>query len=249
MHHLALKLYGDLLVRTICNTIYGDPPGDQWNGPMFRPELRAIGRDWPSKAHSMIGTVRMESLRCLTEMVIEQNIPGDFIETGVWRGGSCILMRGLLAAHGDTSRKVIVADSFRGLPNANIAAYPADAEHDFTIYPELSVSLHEVKENFAAYDLLDGQVEFLEGWFRDTLPTLDNRTFALIRLDGDMYESTMDGLVNLYDRLSPGGVLIVDDYGAVPACKQAVDDYREANGITVSIEAVDWTGIWWRKPT
>ena len=113
--------------------------------------------------------------------------------------------------------------------------------------PELAVSLEDVKANFARYDLLDEQVIFVEGFFSETLPLLDVEPFALIRLDGDMYESTYVALENLYPRLSIGGFVIIDDYGAIPQCCQAVEDYRKKNGITDEIKLVDWTGVWWQK--
>ena len=106
--------------------------------------------------------------------------------------------------------------------------------------------LDEVKDNFRRYGLLDDQVRFLPGWFRDTLPTLGDRRFALARLDGDMYESTIDGLRNLYPRLSVGGYLIVDDY-SITACKRAVDDYRREHGIDEELEEIDWSCVLWRK--
>ncbi|MFX8984442.1 TylF/MycF/NovP-related O-methyltransferase, partial [Acinetobacter baumannii] len=74
----------------------------------------------------MIGTARMRNLRLLCERALAEEIPGDFIETGVWRGGACIYMRAILAAHGDPGRRVFVADSFRGLPPPDPAAFPAD---------------------------------------------------------------------------------------------------------------------------
>jgi O-methyltransferase len=86
---------------------------------------------------------------------------------------------------------------------------------------ELAVSLEQVKANFDRYGLLDDQVRFLKGWFRDTLPVAPIERLAVLRLDGDMYESPMDTLVNLYPKLSEGGYVIVDDYGAIPACRQA----------------------------
>jgi len=90
-------------------------------------------------------------------------------------------------------------------------------------------------------------VRFLKGWFRDTLPAAPIERLAVLRLDGDMYQSTMDTLVNLYPKVSQGGYVIVDDYGAIPACRQAVNDYRAANGITEEIRDIDWTGIFWQK--
>lgn len=244
----AAKLYGDLLVRCIANTIYQDMPQDPWSSEAYAEEVRLEGRDWPSRAHSMIGVKRLENLRALTDIVLGEGIPGDFIETGVWRGGACILMRGLLAAYGDRNRTVIVADSFDGLPPPNAEQFPVDAGDTHHEFRQLAIPLEVVRSNFAAYGLLDDQVEFLPGWFKDTLPTLADRRFALLRLDGDMYESTIQALENLYDRLSSGGFIIIDDYGAIPACRAAVDDFRNARNITESLNAVDWTGVWWRKP-
>ncbi len=245
----AARLYADLLISTIANTIYGDLPQDPWSDGAYSEGLRAEGRDWPSQAHTMVGVKRLKNLRDLTERALAANIPGDLIETGVWRGGSCILMRGLLAAYGDTARKVVLADSFDGLPPPQADLYPADEGDSHYTFRQLAITLEDVQANFAAYGLLDDQLEFLKGWFRDTLPGLRGRRFAVIRLDGDMYESTMDGLVNLYDGLSPGGYLIVDDYGAIPACKAAVDDFRARRSIDAPITWVDWTGVWWQKPT
>lgn len=242
------RLYGDLLIRCIANTIYKDLPQDPWSGGAYADAIRAEGRDWPSRAHSMIGVKRLENLRDLVETALVESIPGDFIETGVWRGGACILIRGLLAAHGAVGRKVIVADSFEGLPPPDEARFPQDAGDRHHEFDQLAISLESVQENFASYGLLDEQVEFLKGWFSDTLPPLGDRRFALIRLDGDMYQSTMEALENLYDRVSPGGFVIVDDYGAIPACQAAVEAFRNARGISEPLQQVDWTGIWWRKP-
>jgi O-methyltransferase len=244
----AAELYGDLLIRCIANTIYQDMPQDPWSSGVYMEEVRLEGRDWPSRAHSMIGVKRLENLRSLVNITLADGIPGDFIETGVWRGGACILMRGLIASHGDRTRKVVVADSFDGLPPPNTDLFPADAGDTHHEFRQLAVPLEVVRSNFAAYGLLDGQVEFLPGWFKDTLPTLTGRQFALLRLDGDMYESTMEALENLYDQLSPGGFVIIDDYGAIPACRSAVDDFRNARGILENLNIADWTGVWWRKP-
>jgi O-methyltransferase len=115
------------------------------------------------------------------------------------------------------------------------------------MYRELAVPLEDVKANFAAYGLLDDQVQFLKGWFKDTLPTAPISKLAVVRLDGDLYESTMDGLTCLYPRLSGGGYLIVDDFNAVPACRKAVEDYRHAHGIIDEVIPIDWAGVYWRR--
>ncbi len=240
-------LYLDLMHRCLLNLIYGDPGQDPWSGQTYNPQLRLYGRDWPSVAHTMIGHHRMLNLRLVMEYVIENNIPGDFIETGVWRGGACIYARAILKAFGDTQRKVWVADSFEGLPKPDESNYPADKGDKHHTYEQLCISLDEVKNNFALYDLLDDQVQFLKGWFKDTLPTAPIDQLAVLRLDGDMYESTMDGLNNLYHKVSPGGFVIVDDYGAVPACAKAVNDFREQEGITDPIVNIDNIGVYWQK--
>jgi len=195
----------------------------------------------------MIGLKRLDNLEFCIEQVVTNGVVGDLIETGVWRGGAAIFMRAVLKAYGVTDRYVWVADSFEGLPPPNTGKYPYDAGDTLHEARELAVSLEEVKANFERYGLLDNQVRFLKGWFRDTLPAAPIERLALLRLDGDMYQSTMDALVNLYPKLSEGGYVIVDDYGAIPACRQAVNDYRSANAITEEIHDIDWTGIFWQK--
>jgi O-methyltransferase len=207
---------------------------------------RVDGRDWPVFAQTMVGRVRLDDLQRRVEDVISEDVPGDLIETGVWRGGSSILMRGVLKAHGVTDRVVWACDSFEGLPAPN-PSYPADAGAIWHWWKALSISLEEVQDNFARYGLLDENVRFVKGWFEDTLPTLEDRRWAVIRLDGDMYESTMTALTHLYQNLSPGGYLIIDDYSTVPACRRAVHDYRDEHGVTEPIKAIDWMGAYWRR--
>lgn len=212
-----------------------------------RHALYEEGGGWPVTGLTMIGERRLEQLQEATETVLRDGVPGDLIETGVWRGGATILMRAVLQAHGATDRTVWVADSFEGVPVPDGDRYPADGGDRLHAQPALAVGLEEVRENFRAHGLLDAQVRFLAGWFRDTLPTVRDRRWAIVRLDGDLYESTMDGLVNLYPSLAPGGFLIVDDWGAMPPCRQAVDEYRRDHGIEEPIVPIDWTGVYWRK--
>jgi len=156
-------------------------------------------------------------------------------------------MRGILKAHGVLDRKVWVADSFEGLPKPNIDKAPEDKGDKHHSYEQLAVSLDQVMKNFENYALLDDQVRFLKGWFKDTLPTAPIESLSVCRLDGDMYESTMDALQALYPKVSVGGFVIIDDYGAVKGCKKAVHDYREKHSISDKIEEIDWTGVYWRK--
>jgi O-methyltransferase len=241
-------LYLDAMERILCNTIYRD---EHWvpsgGAEPYDPDRRAIGLDWPSQALTMIGSARLRHLRSCVEAVLNENVPGDLIEAGVWRGGASIMMRAVLEAYGVTERCVWLADSFRGLPAPNPDRYPLDAVMHFEGFPELAVSLEAVKENFRRFDLLDGSVRFVEGWFSDTLAHVGAERFALLRLDGDLYESTTNALDALYPKLSPGGFVVIDDYGAFEACRAAVHDYRARHGISDEIDTIDWTGVYWRK--
>jgi O-methyltransferase len=213
----------------------------------FKADERLEGEDWPTSADSMIGLKRMENIEYCVNEIIKNNIPGDLIETGVWRGGAVILMKAMLKDSNINDRIVWVADSFEGLPAPDEKKYKADKGDDHYTHRQLAISLEQVKNNFSKYGLLDDNVKFLKGWFKDTLPVAPINKLALLRLDGDMYESTMDGLVNLYPKLSKGGYIIVDDWGAVEGCKLAVLDYRKKHGITEEIITIDWTGVYWKK--
>jgi O-methyltransferase len=209
------------------------------------PELRAQGRDWPLHAETMVGLRRLENLEDAIATVIRDDVPGDLIETGTWRGGAAIFMRAVLVAYGDETRTVWVADSLAGLPEPNPNLYPLDHGDRHHTIRELAVSLEEVRGNFARYGLLDEQVKFLPGWFQDTLPHAPIDRIALLRLDGDMYESTIVALDALYPKLSPGGFVVVDDY-ALERCRAAVDDFRRLHEIAEPLQQVDWTGVFWR---
>lgn len=237
-------LYLDLMKRALTNWVYADHEPHRWN-----PAKRTVGMDWPPSpwSHTMVGVKRLDNLQLCLEAALRDGVPGDFLEAGAWRGGASIFARALLKAHGVEDRTVWVADSFEGLPKPNEELYPQDAGDRHHTFDFLAVSLDEVKRNFDTYGLLDEGVRFLKGWFKDTLPSAEAEAYAVLRLDGDMYESTMDALNALYPKLSPGGFLIVDDYGAVPACRQAVEDYRAEHGIDEPIIEIDWTGAYWRK--
>ncbi|MBM3879532.1 MAG: macrocin O-methyltransferase [Verrucomicrobia bacterium] len=266
---VSAELYLDLLKKCLSFTLWDARDGSQEitaAGPVKRALKRLIkgqrrtgsgaaeeqtarreGRDWPRLAHTMIGALRLENLQFCIQEVLRHGVAGDLIETGAWRGGATIFMRAMLKVHGVTDRCVWVADSFEGLPKPDTEKYPADAGDVHHRFKPLAVSLEEVQENFRKYGLLDDQVRFLKGWFKDTLPTAPIERLAVLRLDGDMYESTMDALVHLYPKLAVGGYLIVDDYGAVPGCARAVEDYRRSHGISEPVQTIDWSGVHWRR--
>lgn len=209
-------------------------------------EQNEYGKAWPYFSDSMLGLKRFDNIQYCVESVLRNNIPGDFIETGVWRGGACIFMRAILKAYSIENRTVFVADSFKGLPPPDIVKYPQDIGD--TLYKNncLAVDRATVESRFRAYDLLDSQVKFIEGWFEDTLPSAPIEKLAILRLDGDMYGSTMIALENLYPKLSLGGFCIIDDY-FLPNCQSAVLDYCKHIGISPYFVGVDKSCIFWQK--
>lgn len=246
-------LYLDLLKRVLTNTLFiEEPDANQENVHRFVGQH--IKHYQQGGAISMLPLVRFDNLEEAIATVIRDKIPGDMIETGVWRGGATIFMRAALKAFNSTDRNVWVADSFEGLPEPDAEKYPREAESFKSaamtkFYNHLAVGLEEVQNNFAAFGLLDDKVKFLKGWFKDTLPTAPIEKLSILRLDGDYYESTMDALVHLYDKLSVGGYVIIDDYGedTWTYCRKAIEDFRTERKITAPLIRVDKPCSYWRK--
>lgn len=209
-------------------------------------DQRETGAIWPQYADTMIGLKRLDNLQLCIESILNEKVEGDLIETGVWRGGASIFMRAVLAANGIEDRKVFVADSFEGLPKPDESKYPVDKGDKHYSNNFLAVSKEEVENNFKKYGMLDDQVVFLKGWFNETLPKASIKKLSILRIDGDMYGSTIEALDNLYPKLLKGGFCIIDDY-ALHGCKSAVDDFRKKHIIKSEIKKVDWSGIYWRK--
>jgi O-methyltransferase len=233
------NLVGQTAARLNVEIVYKKP---------YDPRRREVGGDWPARAESMIGLRRMENIQYCVQTVIDDDVPGDLLEAGVWRGGASIFMKANLKVRGDTSRVLWVADSFQGLPVPNASLYPADTGDDLHTRSGLSVGADQVRHNFERYGVLDDRVRFLVGWFKDTLPAAPLSALSVMRLDGDMYESTWQAIEALYPKLSPGGFCIVDDYESHKSqAGQAILDYRRAHGIDEEIVDIDGMGAFWRK--
>jgi O-methyltransferase len=242
----VLKLSLCELAGTRTTSVFKDHDGIVKSREIGGDELRirAAGMDWPLRGLTMAGLSRLDDLQACVESVVADRVEGDLVEAGTWRGGSSILMRATLDTLGADDRTVCVADSFQGFPAPEGDALNAElAEVDF-----LAVPLDEVRANFARFGL-EGGVEFVPGFFEETLHTLRHRRWSIVRLDGDTYSATWTTLEELYPGLSVGGYLIVDDYGALEECQQAVDDFRRVHGIDDPIEQVDWTCARWRRTT
>lgn len=204
-----------------------------------------------TNSFSMIGLKRLKNIRYLIEKINEEKISGDLIEAGIWKGGVIIYMRACLLSL-NMNNKVFGADSFAGLPEIDDQTYPEDK-----IYRQilkngndkgLIISQDEVIENLNKFGFHDDNTILLKGWFNETLTDGRINKISLLRIDGDMYKSTYEALNLLYDKVSKGGYVIIDDYGLQSqACKKAVDDFRKKNDISSEIINIDWSGIYWKK--
>ena len=215
--------------------------------PAEQMHYRVSGRDWPLRGLTMVGLQRLDDLQRCVESVVADRSKGDLIEVGTWRGGASILMRATLDSLGDDERIVWLADSFEGFPAADHESFPEDAEaDDLSSNGFLAAPLDQVQDYFRRFGCERG-VEFVPGFFSETMPGLRGGRWSVVRLDGDSYESTWLALESLYPRLSAGGYLIVDDYRFVAECRRAVDEFRSEHGIDEPIEDVDWTCVRWRR--
>jgi len=251
MSNPAVDRYLELMQKVLTGTLTEREP--DIDDPAFVDSF--LAHYIRGHAVTMTPRVRLDNARRCVEDVLARDVPGDLLEAGVWRGGMTIFLRAVLAAHGDTARRVWVADSFQGLPEPDAKRFPLEARAHASKtmtedFQRFAVSLADVRANFAAFDLLDDQVQFLVGWFKDTLPTAPIDRLAVLRLDGDYYESTMDTLTALHDKVSPGGYIIIDDYGERlwTYCRRAVDEFRAARGITAPLVRVDTKCYFWQKP-
>lgn len=209
-------------------------------GLAYQRPMRYVGF-----SNTMLNRARVDNIEFCLDRIREENVAGDLMECGVWRGGAVIFMRGYLAVHAIDDRSVWVADSFEGLPGPDIRH--KEPQPSIQLDPMPAVDLDTVKNLFARYGLLDDQVRFLKGWFKDVLPDAPVEKLALLRVDGDLYVSTIDALSALYSRVTPGGFVIIDDYGCYETCRRAVAEFRHRHGIVEPIHSVDWTAIYWRR--
>jgi len=268
----GLSLYFDLLKRALSGSIYEESawailepdkrPGlrrrirtailraFQRRGLMvvrrqaYDARRRELGQDWPMVGLTMVGHKRLDNVRSCIETVIADNIPGDFVECGVWRGGASIYAKALFDAFGASDRTVWLADSFEGMPVLNTEEDRVDLDLSWLKY--LAVTQDQVAANFRRLNLLDDNVRFIKGWFSESLPTAPIETIAILRLDGDYYTSTMAPLRSLYRKVGPGGFVIIDDYNVFAGCKRAVTEFRAAHNISAELVPIDDYAVYWR---
>lgn len=243
--HAVGDRYLDLVREVVLGAVYHEASRGRVG---FDEVADAIenGRGWIEPSMTMVGRKRLDDIRQCLESVLADRVPGDFVECGTWRGGACVFARACLEVlDADGGRCVWLADSFRGLP---AATHPKDAGFDVNAADNHKLAVDEAvaRGNMRALGF-STRFGVIPGWFKDTLPG-PVKTISVLRLDGDLYESTMDALRTMYPLLSPGGYCLVDDYGSVPHCRRAIHEYRDEHGITAPLVEVDWTCVRWRKP-
>lgn len=208
-------------------------------------ESRFLGRDWPMTAESMIGMSRMNQLHDALDQIRLKNVEGDIVETGIWRGGAVIFISTYLTIYGMTDRIIYGCDSFEGLPTPE-EKYPEDRGDTHSTIEILAVSKEEVENNFKKYNLSTSNIKLVKGWFEDTLPKLPVEKIAILRLDGDMYSSTIVALNSLFPKVAKGGIVIVDDF-SLHGARKALYDYFELHSYSYEVIDIDGTGAYFVK--
>jgi hypothetical protein len=212
--------------------------------PEFREWLPLI------REYTMVGEARLLSLYRLATAVCEQDLPGNFVECGVAAGGSSALLAAVLGRHSRRPRQLFSFDTFSGMPDASPLDLHQGQSADASGWgagtcaaPESSLAAICAKMGVAHL------VEPVKGLFQETLPLHRVRVgpIALLHMDGDWYSSTRDILENLYDSVTPGGRIQVDDYGYWEGCKKAVAEFEQKRGLKFDLNLIDETGVWFVK--
>lgn len=204
------------------------------------------------KPYTMTSEARCYALYRAVRYIIENNVLGDFVECGVWRGGSAMLMARVLQEYGAGNRALYLYDTYAGMSEptdedkkASGKGGSAAATWQALQKPEYNdwcyAGLEEVRENVRKVKYPDTKTHFIKGDVADTLKQKTPERIAILRLDTDWYESTKLELEVLFPKLTKGGVLIIDDYGSWQGAKKAVDEYPEIKHLLLN--RIDNTGM------
>jgi hypothetical protein len=184
----ATNMYLETIKSYVTAVVFNDAektvqPGKQISLGPLNKEYRKNGNDWTYLGDTMTGWARIDNVRDLLHDVFKNNVIGDYIETGVWRGGSSIFARAVITSAGETDRVSYVCDSFAGLPPGDRALDKADADWDN--WPYLEIPVEVVVDNFQKYGLLDSNVVFAKGFFNETMLPLSKeiKHLSVMRLD------------------------------------------------------------------
>lgn len=212
-------------------------PGGCSKSKPFSEKLRNEGMDWPAVGHTMVGHVRIQNVKKLLVDVIASNVPGDFAELGVWRGGVGIFARCLLNAYHQSDRKVHLFDAFESLPGNNRAMQ------------YLAVSESTVRHNFDKYGLKDGYV-IHKGLFNNSVPPFAKEftgNISVLRVDGNFYDSYQDAVYYLYDKVPVGGYVIFDDARSHESVMRFWLDFKKEQGLPEDLIPIDLYSAYFKK--
>jgi O-methyltransferase len=219
----------------------------------FPPDFDAETRDICKlvSPFTMTSPERIFALRQSVQYLVQNNIQGDFVECGVWRGGSMMAVARTLQGLGVTEKNLYLFDTFDGMsaPTQDDVAFNGESAIELLAQSAQKANpvraysaLDEVKRNLLSTGYPAERMFFIEGKVEDTIPAQMPERIALLRLDTDWFESTYHELLHLYPRLSPGGVLIIDDYGHWAGARKAVDRYFAEHNLIPLLHRIDYTG-------
>ena len=236
------EAYIDLIKRAITNYLYlgGETPQDAFRCASHYDLKQGRWEIDPlSRPTTLLTKSQLDLIEKAVGAVEARGVAGHFLEAGVWRGGAIILMSALIKTFNICGRKVFAADSFAGFPkNTRAINDPVDQWSDRWV-----ASVEEVKQALGRFGLLDDRIEFVVGFFEDSLKSLEGQQFSIVRLDSDSYDAVETSLEYLYPLLSQGGFLIVDDWH-LPGCRMAVTEYRSQLGVKDEIHEWDGNAYW-----
>jgi hypothetical protein len=194
------------------------------------------------KAFTMTSKERMFSLNQAVQYIEANNIEGDIVECGVWKGGSSMMAALSLKLK---NRKLFLYDTFEGMnePSENDKnMIGEDAAETWDNRDKCDADIFEVKKNMAFTNYPEDNIRYIKGMVEETIPANLPEKISILRLDTDWYESTLHELEHLYPLLTEGGVLIIDDYGHWQGAKKAVDEYISKNKLRILLNRIDYTG-------
>ncbi len=255
-HYLENELRIEHLTRCLERGVPADPNKLRDPQRQMRDELRhwiaarRAGRlrdddDSPASyfPYTDMGRVRLDHLQQCVEVIQRESVQGDLVECGTGRGGGAIFLRGAIEAFDAIDRKVYVADEFRSTP---ITATGGDGLGGGAGFPDLGADLNTVRDGFDRFGLLDDRVRFLLGRLGETLADAPIEKIALLRVGQAPGHDLEDALESLYDKVTLGGFVVLDDYASDEA-KLVIDEFRGRRRIADPLERVDWVGAAWRK--
>jgi O-methyltransferase len=209
----------------------------------FRESFRMIRMVYSVRGYTAVFVPRLVALYKLSEEVNRLSLPGDFVECGVYNGGSAAIMASFCEKT-KLKRNIWLFDSFEGLPK------PTEVDgHEAPAYEGwCHGDLAKVKRVFQIMGIPQDRVRVMKGWFQDTFPTVEIPQIAILHIDADWYESVKLCLEKFYDCVQPGGYIVLDDYGDWLGCKIATDEFIKARALDVRLVQVDYTGFYFQKP-